>query len=643
MTSNITNRISAGNVLTGIIFTVDSGSGPQPVLVQPTLLNTNTLTFNGVSVPFSAQGTAGLRIAYIRVNASSVPVNNVIVASVGINAAGLALTNSQLVVGRPQRGLLAGYSSSLVCAQNGSLLPASIDFNSLIQARTAFASTRVTEGFADALLPHSADATLNADSGHRIIVRYSGFTTDSRLFVPDVVAGSTAVQPTAGGDFGLPASGGAYAPSVNGTLLLARVAGANTNGAGGAPVYQPGPIGSGTVMFNNVSEIPVVNGSAYVVYEVVDSNPAIIETAQFPTFLGLPPDGNRKASETNQTAYLAPQSAVITASPVEPLPRFAVTEPPPDCGIVGDCSTYLPSLALDRTSLQFTAAAGGATQQDYFIVHNTGGGAMRWTVTIAYGSGSGWLTIDPSQGINDTPVRVYAKPGNLPAGAYTATLTVDGGQYAGTKAANVSFTVTPAVLSGPVISRVLNAASFSVGPAVPGSLMTVMGSNFTGKSVSASFDGAPSAILFSNAGQINVLVPASLSGKSTAQLVVTVDGLSSKPANVNVAAFSPAVFSGAVLNQDWTPNDVNHGAKPGSIIQIFATGLSGAGTITGHIHDRDIPLPYYAGPAPGLDGVQQIDLTVPADLPAMTTALYVCGTPAGGSPVCSTPAQLTIN
>ena len=170
-----------------------------------------------------------------------------------------------------------------------------------------------------------------------------------------------------------------------------------------------------------------------------------------------------------------------------------------------------------------------------------------------------------------------------------------------------------------------------------------MGSNFTGKSVSASFDGAPATILFSNAGQINVLVPASLSGKSTAQLVVTVDGLSSKPASVNVAAFSPAIFSGAVLNQNWTPNDVNHGAKPGSIIQIFATGLSGAGTITGHIHDRDIPLPYYAGPAPGLEGVQQIDLTVPADLPAMTTALYVCGTPAAGSPVCSTPAQLTIN
>jgi uncharacterized protein (TIGR03437 family) len=642
MDTNVTNRISAGNTLTGIEFTIDSGSGPQPVLAQPNLVDTHTLTFNGVPITFSPQGAAALRIADIRVNASGVQLGGAIVASIGINAAGLALTGNQLVVARPQRGLYAGYASRLVCVQSGSLLPASIDFTGLIQARTAFASARVSEGFADALLPHSADANLNADSGHRIIVRYSGFTSDSRLFVPDVVAGSDAVQPTAGGDFGLPASGGAYAPSANGTLLLARVPGANANGAGGTPVYQPGPIGSGTVVFNAVSEIPVVNGSAYAVYEVVDSNKAAVETAQFPTFLGLPPDGNRSPSETNESVFLAPQSTTINASPVEPLPRFAAVAPPPDCAIVGDCATYLPSLAVDRTSLQLTAAAGTGIQQDYFVIRNTGGGALQWTVTVSYGSGSGWLSVNQSKGTNNTTVLVYANPAKLAPGTYTATLTVDA-QSAGSQTVNVSLTVTAPAPALPAISRVLNAASFAVAPAVPGSLTTVMGSNFTGKIISATFDGVPAQILFSNAGQINLLVPASVGGKSTAQLVVTVDGLTSTPTAVNVAPFSPAIFAGAVLNEDWTPNDISHGAKAGSIIQIFATGLSGAGTIMGHIHDRDIALPYYAGPAPGLDGVQQIDLTVPADLPAMTTAVYVCAIGAGaGARVCSLPAQLTI-
>jgi uncharacterized protein (TIGR03437 family) len=640
--TNISNRISAGNLLTGIVFTIDSGSGPQPVLVQPVLLSANTLALNGLAVGFSPQGVSSLRIADIRVNANGIQVNNAIIASIGINGAGLALTMSQLVVGRPQRGLYAAFSSRLVCAQNGSPLPATVDFTDLLQANTSFASTRVTEGFADAFGPKSAVANFNADSGQRTIVRYSGLTSDSRLFVPDVIAGSTAVQPTAGGEFELPASGGMYAPSANGSLLLARVAGANANGAGGAPVYQPGPIGSGTVTFNSVSELPVVNGSAYVVYEVVDANPNVIESAQFPTFLGLVPNGNRPAAETSESVFFAPLSTVANASPTEPLPRFASIDPQPDCYIIGDCATYLPALSLDKTSLQFTAPANSGTQQDYFVIHNVGGGAMQWHISIAYGSGSGWLSIDPTQGTNDTPVRVYANTGVVGPGTYTATITVNGGTYAGTKTVSVTFTVTAAVPPTPLISRVLNAASFAVAPVVPGSLTTVMGSNFAAKNVSATFDAIPATISFSNSGQINLLVPADLGAKSSTQLVVTVDGRSSSPATVAVAPFAPAIFSGAVLNQDWTPNDASHGAAAGSIVAVFATGLSGVGTITGHIHDRDITFPYYAGPAPDLPGVQQVNLTVPADLPAMTTALWVCGTAAGAAPLCSTPVPFTI-
>jgi uncharacterized protein (TIGR03437 family) len=177
---------------------------------------------------------------------------------------------------------------------------------------------------------------------------------------------------------------------------------------------------------------------------------------------------------------------------------------------------------------------------------------------------------------------------------------------------------------------------------VPGSLSTVFGSNFSGKSVSASFDGAPASISFSNASQINLLVPSALGSTSSSQLVVTVDGTSSAPYTVTLAPFAPAIFSGAVLNQDWSPNDSNNPAPAGSVLQIFATGLSGAGTITGQIDGRDIPTPNYAGPAPGLPGVQQINLTIPPDLPSMTTSLYVCGASPGAATVCSLPAQIAI-
>ena len=86
-----------------------------------------------------------------------------------------------------------------------------------------------------------------------------------------------------------------------------------------------------------------------------------------------------------------------------------------------------------------------------------------------------------------------------------------------------------------------------------------------------------------------------------------------------------------------------YGAAPGSVIAMWGTGLSGTGTITANIGGQNIATPYYAGPAPGIPGVQQINLVVPTSLAPGTTQVYVCGTVSGGSPVCSIPAPLTIN
>src|SRR5205085_2435395 len=191
---------------------------------------------------------------------------------------------SQLVVATTQKTLYIGWSGSIICSQAGSPWPLVLNFTNLIRARTVFASVRFTEGFADAFAPFSAEDNLNADNGTRIILRYSGYPADAHIFVPNAIAGSDAVRPTAGGDFGVPASGGAYAPGTNGgTLLLSLVNGADVNGAGGTLAYTPGPAGSGTVNFDEVSELTITGGAAYAVYEVVDANPFRLESAQFPT------------------------------------------------------------------------------------------------------------------------------------------------------------------------------------------------------------------------------------------------------------------------------------------------------------------------------------------------------------------------
>lgn len=636
----ITNRISTGTILTGIVFTIDNGTGPQPVLVQPLLVNRNLLVFNGVPVAFSGTGVVDLRIAGLRGNATQVGLGAQIVASLAINGAGLSLTTPQLIAGTPQRSLYASFSGQLVCGQNGSPLPDPLTIPTLL-AVSAFASARFTEGFADAFGKATSFNGFNADTGQRIIVRYSGFPNDARLFVPDVIAGSSAAQPTSGGDLGLPASGGFYVPTPGGTLLLSRVNGADANGAGGTPNYLPEPLGSGMVGFSSVTELQIINGSAYVVFQVVDSNDALVESAQFPTFLGLPPNGNRTFTQTSASVFLAPTSTVAVASVNDPLPRFLSVDPPSDCTIMGDCDVVQPVLVVDSTSQQLAAVTGGATAQSFFTLRNSGGGLLRWTASIGYGTAGGWLSLDPSTGTGGVNVRVYATPGSLSPGTYQAAISIDAG-IAGRATVFVTFTVTAAPASTkPTVVSVVNAASFVTAPVVPSSLTTVIGSNLLGNSqVFVTFDTFTAVILYNDGSQINVAVPTGITGRSTAQLVVTVDGVSSVPKLVQVAAFSPAIFSRGILNTDYSVNDASHRAAGGSVIQIFLTGASGLGSITAHLHTQDVFTPYYAGLAPGLLGVQQVNLAIPTGLGTIATEVYVCGTDTSGNKSCSVPMQV---
>ena len=107
----------------------------------------------------------------------------------------------------------------------------------MLSTGTRFSTTRVTEGFAGAFEPRQPFT----DSGTRIVVRYDGVPSNARLFVPDFIAGSSAVQVTSAGDLGWPASGGAYTVKPGGSLLLARIMGTDLNGNGGRMVFPPVP------------------------------------------------------------------------------------------------------------------------------------------------------------------------------------------------------------------------------------------------------------------------------------------------------------------------------------------------------------------------------------------------------------------
>jgi uncharacterized protein (TIGR03437 family) len=608
--TSVTNRLNGAGAPDAVV-TIDSGSGPIASPVVPALIQANLLAFNGISFVAPGSGrSVAIRIANVRLAVNLLGGNGVLAT---LSTSGLSLTTSTLAVASPSRGLLATYAANgITCV--GSAIPTVITLPNLFASGTLFASTRFTEGFGDAFIAKDA----NSDAGTRVIVRYSSLPASARIFVPDFIAGSTALQPTAGGDLGGVPSGGRYAPSVQGSLLLARVANADATGAGGSPIATAASVTPNTT-FTTATELALSGGSGSVVYEVIDSNPGVLEWAQFPTFIGLP--ANTPPAVAGVTLSLAPTSNVSTAANGLPVPRFNPLPPPNDCQVVGDCgAAYFPVLGVSPSAVNLNPPGPAIPATGYVQINNLSGGYLSYSFAVTYQGTGGWLTVtDQNPGANHTTLRLDGNPITLAAGTYKATLTVDAGA-AGKSTVAVTMVVPPPVVT---VTSVVNAATFQPGPVVAGSIATILGTSLSGKVVTATFDGVQGTILFNNATQINLTVPASIAAKSSAQLVVTADGISSTPLTVSLASVAPGIFG--TLNQDNSVNSATSPTSAGQIVQIFATGLISA-TSSGYLvgFGSLSQTPVYQGAMP--NGLQQVNVMVPPGLNPGPVTMYVCAT-----------------
>ena len=654
---NVTNRTNSANQAVDVSLSVDFGSGYSATAI-PAQLSPGGLTFNGLNITAPPSGIVYLKVSGIRAavymagSASAQPI----VASLSFPA---PLDRSQVVVAYPQLGLFTTiYDAGITCV--GSPLPSAFTVTNFFTTGTAVASARVTEGFGTAFLPRAA----GEDNGTRFLLKYSGFPGQSQLFLPDFVAGSSAAVASSAGDLGGMQQVGQYVPG-SGSLLLARVQLADSNGAGGQPVALPS--GAGAITLDSTSPVNLNNGAGYAVYEVIDANPNLRESAQIPTFIGI---SNITAAATAVgTVSLAPVSSVLTASQTAPITRFAAVTPASDCTLVGDCgANYFPHLSVSNFPMQLKAYAGGGpmiSNPGYAPITNSGGGHLGYNVTINYqNGGAGWL----KQWDNPNSVEVTAITTNLQPGTYNANIVVDAGA-AGSVTIPVVLTVvaapsttttttppttttttpppttTPPTTTTPttpkvVINSVVNAATFNSTPLVAGSLGTLMGTGFAGKNVSVTFDGMPATLLYTGANQINLQVPAAVASKNSSTMVVTVDGNSSDPVQVSLAPAAPAVFSNGILNQDNSLNAAAKPARPGDILQVFATGIPAGAAVTVQIGGQANLLPLYAGVAPDVPGVQQVNVAVPNGVSG-TSPLIVCAT-TGGQSYCSAATTLIL-
>lgn len=213
--------------------------------------------------------------------------------------------------------------------------------------------------------------------------------------------------------------------------------------------------------------------------------------------------------------------------------------------------------------------------------------------------------------------------------------------------------ITLEVKAPPTISPagVVNAASFTAKLA-PGSLFSIFGSDLatsTGSAqslplatsmngASVTVGGKAAPLVFVSGGQINAQAPYELTEGENVPVVVTVNGASSTAGTVSVVAASPGIFQfgakrAVVQNEDYTVNNTGNGARVGSYVVAYLTGVgrldqpvatggpAGSdplarprGLVSATIDNQPVEIAF-AGMTPGFVGLTQVNLRIPSMLP----------------------------
>ena len=321
-----------------------------------------------------------------------------------------------------------------------------------------------------------------------------------------------------------------------------------------------------------------------------------------------------------------------------------------------------PALVPLPTSLYFLYQVGATTGiQTVDVVSN--GAALDFAASAATESGGAWLSVTPNRTTTPATLTVTAVGLSLSPGLYKGTVTLTPSLQG---VATITIPVTLSIpQSAPLVTSIVNAASFLPGPISPGELVTLFGTNLGPLNLAlvqtnaqgrldtiagntrVLFDGVPGPMIYSLTGQVSTIVPYSMAGRSSVKVQVEYKGLVSSSIDVRLADSVPGIFQAsatgqaAAVNQDGSINSSDAGADPGSTIAVYATGegqtdpagVDGAITgsvlahpllpVTAQVNGRDAVVSY-AGSAPGLvAGVMQVNVQLPADLPHGTSVSLV--------------------
>jgi uncharacterized protein (TIGR03437 family) len=124
-------------------------------------------------------------------------------------------------------------------------------------------------------------------------------------------------------------------------------------------------------------------------------------------------------------------------------------------------------------------------------------------------------------------------------------------------------------VAGLAVTSVENSASDAKGAVSPGELVTLMGSGFDAET-QVTFSGHKAPVIYTSAGQINLVTPYEITGEPSTSMVVTAGGVQTSPQNLQVVAATPGIFM--VINPDGKANSAKDPAPQGRAVVLYATG-----------------------------------------------------------------------
>lgn len=221
-------------------------------------------------------------------------------------------------------------------------------------------------------------------------------------------------------------------------------------------------------------------------------------------------------------------------------------------------------------------------------------------------------------------------------------------------------------VSAPIVTAVVNAASYSSGPIAPGEIVAILGQYLgpdttvaatvapqgtLGTSLSGvevRFNGILSPLFAASTGLVTAVVPWEVPTSGNVTLQLSYNGKQAAPITLLMAEAAPGLFStdssgsgpGAFLNEDGTLNSPDNPAKAGTVITVSGTGggQTNPPSATGVIATSLAPLAAqmtatiagkparieYAGSAPGaVSGALQVRLRLPVGLSAGPAAVVI--------------------